>query len=73
MAQFALPSQKLLSGSAVDAPVKLGDDGFAVLGDDEGLAFGQLADFFGAQDGNVVGGDAAAAAGGLPAPRSGGR
>lgn len=46
----------------VDAAVESGDDGSAVLGDDEGAAFGQLADLFGAQDRDVVAGEAAAVA-----------
>ncbi len=52
----------------VDAAVQARDDGFAVLRHDEGTAFGQLADLFGAQDGDVVAGEAAAARlAGLPA------
>ena len=44
---------------AVDAAGEFGDEGFAVLGDDEGVAFGELADFGAGEDGDVLTGDGA--------------
>jgi hypothetical protein len=51
---------------AVDAAGESGDEGFAVLGDDEGVAFGELADFGAGEDGDVLTGDGAVGASGLP-------
>ena len=41
--------------------VQAGDDGFAVLGDDEGVPFRELADLGAGEDGDVFAGDGAAA------------
>ena len=41
-ALLLLFAEEALAGAVVDAAVQSGDDGFAVLGDDEGAAFGEL-------------------------------
>jgi hypothetical protein len=68
-AQLVLGGHKSASGFAVDAASQLGDDGFAVLGENQRLAFLELADLLGAQDGNIVAGEGAAShCSGLPGP-----
>ena len=47
---------------AVDAAGEAGDERFAVLGDDEGVAFGELSDFGAGEDGDVLAGDGPAGA-----------
>lgn len=47
----------------------MGDDGFAVVGENKRLAFLKLAGLLGAQDGNIVAGEGAAGnSSGLPGP-----
>ena len=49
-----LVAQERLAGGAVDAAGESGDEGFAVLGDDEGVAFGELSDLGSGEDGDGV-------------------
>ena len=60
---LALPDQKVLSGFAVDAAAEAGEDGAGVLGDNQGVAFGELPDLFGSQDEHVVAGGGASTTG----------
>ena len=50
-----LSDEESLPSCAVDRTAELGDDGFAVLGHHERVAFGELADFGAGQDGYVLG------------------
>jgi hypothetical protein len=67
-----LACQESASGFAVDAASQAGHDGFAVLGENERLAFLELANLSGAQDRNIVAGKGAAGhCPGLPGPSGG--
>ena len=61
-----LVGQELSAGASIDAAGELGDDGFAVFGDDEGVALGELADFGAGEDGDVFAADRPAGPPGLP-------